>query len=163
MLSRPRGQGQAWENRPLHAAAPARCVPHPSPAWPTQAPHPTGARRALLRLRGWRQGLLVWDWAATCCPQPQPHNGALVSGRAGVRAELPGPPRVQSSVVWGGCPDWAARSRTGCSTHLGPQWCWPCAPGLCRSCASTHRGGGLSCLSVPCPGPLPQASGAAGS
>lgn len=62
---------------------PRLCEPRPSPARPTHAPHPTGACRVLLRLRGWRQGLLVWDRAATCCPQPQSHNEALVSGRAG--------------------------------------------------------------------------------
>lgn len=82
MLSRLSRQGRGRENRRLHAVAPALCVPSLGPARPTRAPHPAGACRALLRSRGWRQGLLVWDRAATCCPQPQPHNGALVSGRA---------------------------------------------------------------------------------
>lgn len=46
-----------------------------APPWPPCSPH--RARGALLRLRGWWQGLPVWDRAATCCPQLQPHNGPL--------------------------------------------------------------------------------------
>lgn len=84
--------------------------------WPSlPMPPPCWARRALLRSRGWRQGLPVWDRAATCCPQPQPHNEALVSN--GRRAVPPSPPQAQSPVVWGGCPGWVA--------GIQPSWPYP--------------------------------------
>lgn len=84
--------------------------------WPSlPVPPPCWAPRALLRSRGWRQGLPVWDRAATCCPQPQPHNEALVS--SGQRAVPPSPPQAQSPVVWGGCSGWAA--------GMQPDWSHP--------------------------------------
>lgn len=113
--------GPGQENRRLHVAA---WLAHPCPP-------PHGARRALLRSRGWRQGLPVWDPAATCCPQPQPHNGALVHRQAaggGRRAVPPGPPWAQSRIVWGGCPGWAALSRPD-----WPQWARPQRPWLLSS------------------------------
>lgn len=97
------------KNRHLHSAGLAVCWALTWPGLPM--PPPCWAPRALLRSRGWRQGLPVWDRAATCCPQPQPHNEALV--RNGQRAAPPSPPQAQSPVVWGGCPGWAAWIQLG--------------------------------------------------
>lgn len=72
-------------------------VPWPGPAHP--CPRPASTRGALLRSRGWRQGLPVRDRAATCRPQPQPHNGALVCGRpAGGGQRLPAHPGLRAPL-----------------------------------------------------------------
>lgn len=75
----------------------ACCAPaQPGPPAP-RPPAAAGARGALLRSRGWRQGLPVWDRAATCCLQPQPHNGALVSLRPADGGQcLPAHPRLRA-------------------------------------------------------------------
>lgn len=39
----------------------------------------------------------MWDRAATCCPQPQSHNGALVSLRPAAGGQyLPAHPRLRA-------------------------------------------------------------------
>ncbi|XP_047693677.1 basic salivary proline-rich protein 4-like [Prionailurus viverrinus] len=112
-------------------------VPWPGPAHP--CPRPASTRGALLRSRGWRQGLPVRDRAATCRPQPQPHNGALVRGRpAGGGQRLPAHPGLRAPlcgvVAWAGStePDGQAPPELsrGTAGPVPPAPCgsWPGTP-----------------------------------
>lgn len=113
-------------------------TPWPGPAHP--GPHPASTRGALLRSRGWRQGLPVRDQAATCCPQPQPHNGALVSGRpAGSGQRLPAHPGLRAPLCVGAARPGSTEPDKQAPPVLGHSKAGPVPPAQCGFCASAPQ------------------------
>lgn len=103
----------------------------------------------------------MWDRAATCCPQPQPHNGALVRRRpAGGGQRLPAHPRLRALLC--GAAALAGQHGAGRAgpTAPGPTAARPGPPAPCGSCPCSLLGrGGLRQAEGSMPGPLPGESG----
>ena len=135
-------------------------VPWPGPAHP--CPRPASTRGALLRSRGWRQGLPVRDRAATCRPQPQPHNGALVRGRpAGGGQRLPAHPGLRAPLCGVVARAGSTEPDGQAPPELGRGAAGPVPPAPCGSWPSTplRRRWGLPGTRAACLGPLPRVSG----
>lgn len=125
MLSRPSGRG--WARRigafmlqPRLRVCRAPACLRPPPRWCPPCPPPL-ARLAAGPPRVGPGSHLLPTAAATQWGPCAPAGG-------GRRAVPPGPPQAQSPVVWGGCPGWAARSRTGGPHRPRPHGCQAWAP-----------------------------------